>query len=357
MEKHASFKNRLNVPRRPEWDDTTSAHDLQQRERESFLEWRRELAQLEEEEGLLMTPYERNLEVWRQLWRVLERSDLIVQIVDARNPLLFRSEDLESYVQELDSRKKCLLIINKSDLLSKKQRILWARHFKKLKIDFVFFSAAIANALLMDENVEENTIEDCEKKSPVHILSALELIQVFYEKCPTLLSDKEKVTVGFVGYPNVGKSSTLNALLGTKKVTVSSTPGKTKHFQTMHLSHDLILCDCPGLVFPTFATTKADMVTNGILPIDQLREHIGPMQLVGQRIEKSVLEAIYGIKIPTLDGEGSEENRPPTAEEILRPYAVARGYKKAAQGNPDEARAARYILKDYVNVISFLVHD
>lgn len=40
----------------------------------------RQLAVLEEEEELLLTPFERNLEVWRQLWRVLERSDIVVQV-------------------------------------------------------------------------------------------------------------------------------------------------------------------------------------------------------------------------------------------------------------------------------------
>jgi hypothetical protein len=40
----------------------------------------RQLAELEEEEGLFLTPFERNLEVWRQLWRVLERSDIVVQV-------------------------------------------------------------------------------------------------------------------------------------------------------------------------------------------------------------------------------------------------------------------------------------
>lgn len=44
----------------------------------------RQLAQLEEEEGLLLTPFERNLEVWRQLWRVLERSDIVVQVGPAQ---------------------------------------------------------------------------------------------------------------------------------------------------------------------------------------------------------------------------------------------------------------------------------
>lgn len=42
-------------------------------------------------------------------------------------------------------------------------------------------------------------------------------------------------TIGFVGYPNVGKSSTINALLAEKKVPVSATPGKTKHLQVSFL--------------------------------------------------------------------------------------------------------------------------
>lgn len=54
---------------------------------------------LESEEGLIVTPFEKNLEVWRQLWRVLERSDVIVQVVDARDPLFYRSEDLEEYAR------------------------------------------------------------------------------------------------------------------------------------------------------------------------------------------------------------------------------------------------------------------
>lgn len=45
-----------------------------------------------------------------------------------------------------------------------------------------------------------------------------------------------KITVGLVGYPNVGKSSTINVICGAKKVAVAATPGKTKHFQVPLLS-------------------------------------------------------------------------------------------------------------------------
>lgn len=106
-----------------------------------------------------------------------------------------------------------------------------------------------------------------------------------------------KLVVGLVGYPNVGKSSTINALIGEKKVSVSATPGKTKHFQTINLSSNITLCDCPGLVFPQFATTKASMVCDGVLPIDQMREYTGPITLVIKRIMKEILEATYGLDI------------------------------------------------------------
>ena len=102
-----------------------------------------------------MTPFERNLEVWRQLWRVIERSDVVVQIVDARNPLMFRSEDLEHYVTDVDPKKKNLLLINKADMMTYRQRKMWAEYLKGAKIAYRFFSASLAKELIEAE-AEEN---------------------------------------------------------------------------------------------------------------------------------------------------------------------------------------------------------
>lgn len=126
--------------------------------------------------------------------------------------------------------------------------------------------------------------------------------------------------MGLVGYPNVGKSSTINSLLGEKKVSVSSTPGKTKHFQTIHLSPNIVLCDCPGLVFPQFTTTKADLVCDGVLPIDQMREHTGPVGLIVKRLPKEVLEATYGLSIKVRSAEEGGDGKV-TAENFLIAYA------------------------------------
>jgi hypothetical protein len=58
------------------------------------------------------------------------------------------------------------------------------------------------------------------------------------------------VVVAVLGEPNVGKSSTMNMLLGAHRVAVSSHPGRTKHYQTHYMTERFVLCDCPGLVFP-----------------------------------------------------------------------------------------------------------
>lgn len=160
--KHRMHKGRLTVPRRPQWDSTTTPEQLDAKERESFLNWRRGLAELQENNDLLMTPFERNLEVWRQLWRVIERSDLIVQIVDARNPLLFRSEDLETYVKAVDPKKENLLLINKADMMTPMQRRAWADHLRGAGISYKFFSAQLAKELIEARDLESESEDGVE---------------------------------------------------------------------------------------------------------------------------------------------------------------------------------------------------
>lgn len=129
-------------------------------EKESFLEWRRSLAELQEDQGILLTPYEKNLEFWRQLWRVIERSDVVIQIVDARNPLLFRCEDLENYVKEVSDNKMNLILINKSDFLTENQRQQWAKYFSEQGLRVIFFSAELASK---NDGKDDNVNSDEEK--------------------------------------------------------------------------------------------------------------------------------------------------------------------------------------------------
>ncbi|CAK0878500.1 unnamed protein product, partial [Prorocentrum cordatum] len=107
----------------------------------TFLEWRRGLALAAQEEGLHLTPYERNLDFWRQLWRCCERSDLLVEIVDARDPHFYHSRDLGRYVRELGGTKRLVLLVNKADYLTVEQRCRWADYYQKRGVDVLFFSA------------------------------------------------------------------------------------------------------------------------------------------------------------------------------------------------------------------------
>ena len=262
-----------------------------------------------------MTPFERNLELWRQLWRVIERSHLVVQIVDARNPILFRSADLEAYVKEVDPMKGNVVLVNKSDLLSPEHVQKWREYFRKENISAIFWSAKLN--LPVDESktptIAEETEEDGESDSddseedetpeseaPLEehhegqdgpaasngenvldtdvskleieddnsdipfIHTTEELIAYLKAKAFECVPESTKeVVVGMVGYPNVGKSSTINCIYGKKKTSVSATPGKTKHFQTLIIDEDLTLCDCPGLVMPSFGFSSSEMILNG----------------------------------------------------------------------------------------------
>ena len=159
-------------------------------------------------------------------------------------------------------------------------------------------------------------------------------------------SSTGRPTVGMVGFPNVGKSSTINALVGSKKVAVASTPGKTKHFQTLLLG-DLTLCDCPGLVFPTFASSKPDMVAAGVLPIDRLVNVRTCVEVVASRITRRQWYAVYGAVIPP-PASHEDPKRRPTASEAMAAVCIARGWVNGS-GGPDETRSGRAILKDFVD--------
>lgn len=370
---HEQHKDLLRVPRRPPWDESTSAEELHALEKESFVAWRRQLAELQETEGLVMTPYEKNLEYWRQLWRVMERSDVVVQIVDARHPLLFLCQDLVGYATQMG--KRTLLLLNKADLLTQAQREAWGRYLDSVGIQGVFFSALLESKEEKCQDPEESSEgSEGEEKSEEEeegagappddtgqpadsccsggtekgrLVSKEELLKLFRTVHPESKAERGKTVIGLVGYPNVGKSSTINALLRSKKVSVSTTPGKTKHFQTLNIDEELSLCDCPGLVFPNFVNSKADMIVHGILPIDQMTDHVPPVNLVASLIPRHVLESTYGICLP-VPHETEDPNRPPTAEELLNAYGYMRGFMTQS-GLPDNPRASRYILKDFVN--------
>ena len=84
-----------------------------------------------------------------------------------------------------------------------------------------------------------------------------------------LHSDKQQISVGFIGYPNVGKSSVINTLRAEKVCKTVPIPGETKAWQYMTLMRKIYLIDCPGVVYNT-GDTEADMVLKGIVRVEKL---------------------------------------------------------------------------------------
>ncbi|VDN21288.1 unnamed protein product [Gongylonema pulchrum] len=110
-----------------------------------------------------------------------------------------------------------------------------------------------------------------------------------------------------VGYPNVGKSSTINRILNQKK---------------------LVLCDCPGLVMPSFVLSRSEMILNGILSVDHMHDYFSPVALLLTRIPRECFEKTYSL--------------------MLTGIADSCDRYMSSSGVADCSRAARLILKDVV---------
>jgi len=294
----------LAIPQKP--SSSLGREEYKNEERKLFNKWKLQMNNALGGSGAI-TPYERNINVWRQFWFAVEKSDLIVQIVDARNPLLFYNGN----IQKMNKEKRHLLLLNKSDLLSEIQKSEWSKYFSDNGIDHLFFSAHRA--------------EDAEK-----LLNAIE-------------SAGGVKMVGMVGYPNVGKSSTINSLFRRKVVKTSIVPGKTKSIQTLEIKEGLSLCDCPGLVFPAFAAVKQDLILNGILSLDHTREVKGCLSLIIERVGVRELCYILGVK------EFVNDSRR-TVEDNFMKAVVETG------GCVEEGKVVKNIVKNYIEGVIKYVH-
>jgi large subunit GTPase 1 len=259
--------------------------------------------------------------------------------------------------------------MNKSDFLSEDLRQRWATYFAGSGTEVIFFSAL--RELHRQQRLPDPTAvsgQDASKQSGVDgapvllphgdlsrddadVLNVSRLLEELRLRLPATAEDGSIGTIGFVGYPNVGKSSVINAIFGAKKVSMGRVPGKTKHLQTLDLQQGITLCDCPGLVFPSVVATKSHLVINGTIPIEELRDHIPPVRLIVSKMGLEQAMEKYGLSASDLqegielreDGIGRAED---PARALLSGLATAR--KRFLRGkNPDETWAAKKVLLDF----------
>ena len=162
------------------------------------------------------------------------------------------------------------------------------------------------------------------------------------------------VTLGFVGHPNVGKTSLLNAIVGRKVASVSRTPGHTKHLQTWELTPTVTICDSPGLVFPVAGalvlgrdvSPRAVYECCGLFPIAQIREPFSAVRLLSHSLDLVQMYNLHPQATAMADEEGGQLSPLGFCLALAerKGYAIARG-----KGSLDPHRAGLEVLKDCVD--------
>jgi len=232
---------------------------------------------------------------WKHVKRVIDEADIIIEVLDARSIKDTRNFEIEDKIQKAE--KRILYVVTKCDLAD----------IKKIKLE------------------KKNIFPS------VFISSKEHLGTTILKKKILELSRGEKVVVGVVGYPNVGKSSLINALAGRGAARTSSESGYTKGWQKIKVDNKIMLLDTPG-VFPK---KEKDIIKHGkIGAIDYSKikdPEIAALHLIQDK--KELFEKYYNV-------EGKD------SEEILEEVALK--LKKLQKGGkPNLEAAARAVLKDW----------
>jgi ribosome biogenesis GTPase A len=109
-----------------------------------------------------------------------------------------------------------------------------------------------------------------------------------------LRSDKQAISVGFVGYPNVGKSSVINALRAKTVCKSAPVPGETKVWQYVALTKRVFLIDSPGVVYKRAADGDAAAVLKGVVRVEALEDATGHVGAVLARVKPEYLVSFFG---------------------------------------------------------------
>ncbi|KAI0203447.1 nucleolar GTP-binding protein 2 [Astrocystis sublimbata] len=184
--------------------------------------------------------------IWNELYKVLDSSDVVLHILDARNPEGTRCRAVEKYLATEAKHKHLVFILNKVDLVPTNVAAAWVRHLSK-EVPTLAFHSSITNSFGKGQLIS--------------------LLRQF----SSLHKDRKQISVGLIGYPNVGKSSLINTLRAKKVCTVAPIPGETKVWH------------CPGIVPPNANDKPADILFRGVVRIEKVEN---PEQYIDQMLEK-----------------------------------------------------------------------
>ncbi|KAG0068186.1 Guanine nucleotide-binding protein-like 3 [Linnemannia elongata] len=272
---------------------------------------------------------------YREFRKVLENADVILEVLDARDPLGCRTKQIERLIMDAGTDKRIILVLNKIDLAPRENVESWLKYLRH-EYPTIAFKASTQSqrSNLGQSNVGTDMATD-DMLTSSECLGADQLVKLLKNYCRNA-NIKTAITVGVIGYPNVGKSSVINSLKRSKVCGVGSTPGFTKVAQEINLDKNIKLLDCPGIVFSKGdnGETPAELLLRNCVKVELLEDPISPVELIVGRCQKEQLMEMYGV--PLFED----------VNDFLVHLARIRGKLKRG-GIPDTFSAARSILNDW----------
>jgi nuclear GTP-binding protein len=168
--------------------------------------------------------------------------------------------------------------------------------------------------------------------------SLIQLLRQF----SVLHSDKKQISVGFVGYPNTGKSSIINTLKKKKVCNVAPIPGETKVWQYITLMRRIYLIDCPGVVPISAKDSDTATVLKGVVRVENLATPAEHIPALLERVRPEYIQRTYGLEAREGGWHGEEG-----AVVMLSALAKKSG-KLLKGGEPDQEAAAKMVLNDWI---------
>uniref|UniRef100_A0AAR2M699 CP-type G domain-containing protein n=1 Tax=Pygocentrus nattereri TaxID=42514 RepID=A0AAR2M699_PYGNA len=279
---------------------------------------------------------------YREFKKVIEAADIVLEVLDARDPLGCRCPQVEQAVVQSGTNKKVVLVLNKIDLVPKDIVEKWIKYLRN-EFPTVAFKASTQQ---QNKNLKRSHVPVTQATPELLGSSACVgaecLMKLLGNYCRSQ-DIKTTITVGVVGFPNVGKSSLINSLKRARACSVGATPGVTKCLQEIHLDKHIKLLDCPGIVMAT-STSDAAMILRNCVKIEQLVDPVPAIEAILRRCSKNQIMEHYGV--PDFH----------TALEFLALLARRQG-KLRKGGLPDIDKAAKSILMDWTGGrISYFTH-
>jgi nuclear GTP-binding protein len=267
----------------------------------------------------------------REFRRVVDSSDVILEVLDARDPIGCRCFDAERAVMAAGGgSKRVVLVLNKVDLVPREVVEKWLTYLRN-EFPTVAFRASIQGGSSGAVGQASVTPLAASTLGTSDCLGAGTLLGLLknYARSRNM---KTSVTVGVIGFPNVGKSSLINSLKRSRAVSTGAMPGVTRNAQEVHLDKNVRLIDCPGIVFSD--QNAHALVLRNCIKIDQIADPVTPVEMILKRVGPEPLMAAYAL--PEFDD----------LVELLALIAKARG-KYRRGGALDVAAAAVVILQDW----------